>query len=198
MNNSHQWVLATGNAGKVREFQQRLQPVDVELMALSDFTSDAPAETGTTFVENAVIKARAAAAASGLPALADDSGLCVTALGGAPGVYSARYAGDQGSDADNNRKLLEALDGVEQRAARFVCVLAWMRSKDDPLPMIFQGEWHGRIVHRPAGDNGFGYDPLFFVESHGCTSAQLEPEVKNGMSHRGLAIDHLLAWMESM
>ena len=198
MNQARQWGLATGNAGKVREFQQRLQPLGIELKALSEFTSNDPEETGTTFVENAVIKARAAAAASGLPALADDSGLCVSALGGAPGVYSARYAGIPGSDADNNRKLLAELEGVDQRAARFVCVLAWMRSAEDPLPMIFQGEWHGQIVHQPAGDNGFGYDPLFYVESHRCTSAQLTPEVKNRISHRGLAIDQLLAGMDSL
>ncbi len=187
------WVLASGNPGKLGELRARLEPHGIALKPQSDYGVGEVAETGTTFVENAIIKARAAAAAAGLPALADDSGLQVEALDGAPGVRSARYAGPDASDADNNARLLAELIGVADRRARFCCVLVWMAGPNDPLPRIFQATWEGAILEAPAGSGGFGYDPLFYVPDRGCASAELSPAVKNRISHRGRAIDGLLA-----
>jgi len=188
-------VLASRNAKKLEELQVLLVPRGYTLHLLSEFSDEEVDETASSFVENALLKARYATRISGLPALADDSGLEVTQLGGAPGVHSARYAGVHGDDAANNQKLLNALSGVgdEQRTARFVCVITLLRSADDPVPIIAQGLWSGRILDAPRGDNGFGYDPLFYVPEYGCSSAELAPAVKNGISHRALAIQALLA-----
>jgi len=190
-------VLASGNQGKIREIQALL--AEHPIVPQSDFAIGDVEETGTTFVENAIIKARHAAKLSGLPAIADDSGLVVDALDGAPGVYSARYAGPGSSDLDNLQKLLEQLDGVPeaQRSARFICVLAFMRHGADPTPVIAQGVWEGRILTRPAGSNGFGYDPVFWVPTHQCASAELAPEVKNALSHRGQALRNLTAMLKA-
>jgi XTP/dITP diphosphohydrolase len=190
-------VLASGNPGKIREIQALL--ADHPIVPQSDFSIGDAEETGTTFVENAIIKARHAALHSGLPAIADDSGLVVDALDGAPGVYSARYAGPGSSDLDNLQKLLRDLDGVPeaQRSARFICVLVFMRHAADPTPMIAEGVWEGRILTRPAGSNGFGYDPVFWVPTHDCASAELPPEVKNALSHRGQALRSLTAMLKA-
>ena len=187
-------VLATGNKGKVREFSELLSARDIRVVPQSDFAVPEADEIGLTFVENAIIKARNAAAHTGLPAIADDSGLEVDHLKGAPGIYSARYAGDDGSAA-NNAKLITALDGVpeEQRAARFQCVLVYLRHADDPTPIICQGTWEGRILTAQRGDAGFGYDPLFYVPDEGCSAAELPAERKNELSHRGQALRCLLA-----
>lgn len=191
------WVLATGNAGKVREFNQRFAESDVTFRAQSEFGLSGVDETGTTFVENAILKARAACEASGLPALADDSGLRVPALDGAPGVHSARYAGENASDEDNNRLLIRNLEGVEDRRAEFCCALVLLRSPADPLPLIVQATWAGTLIESPRGAGGFGYDPLFEVAGGTVTSAQLPAETKNRLSHRGQAIDQLLALLAS-
>jgi len=190
-------VLASGNPGKIREIQALL--AEHPIVPQSDFSISDAEETGTTFVENAIIKARHAAKLSGLPAIADDSGLVVDALDGAPGVYSARYAGLGSSDLDNLQKLLKELEGVPeaQRSARFICVLAFMRHGADPTPVIAQGVWEGRILTRPAGSNGFGYDPVFWVPTHQCASAELAPEVKNALSHRGQALRNLTAMLKA-
>lgn len=186
------WVLATSNQGKAAEFRQRLSK-NVELLLVSDFNTVPVEETGLTFVENALLKARAASQASGLPALADDSGLMVDALAGAPGVISARYAGDHAQDQDNLKLLLHNLRNTEdkQRQARFVCVLAWVSRYDDPCPLFWQASWEGIILREPVGHQGFGYDPIFYVPDHHCSAAQLEPHVKNQISHRGQAISAL-------
>lgn len=186
--NHQKIVLASGNAGKIREIQAILTGHPIVPQSL--FNVVEADETGTTFVENAIIKARNAALHCKLPAIADDSGLVVDALNGAPGVYSARYAGVGANDNDNTLKLLQALEGVPdaQRTARFICVMVFMEHADDPLPIISQGSWEGRILTQPAGENGFGYDPVFFVPEYGCTSAELSPEVKNSLSHRGIAL----------
>ncbi len=185
-------VLASGNRGKLKEMQQVLADTGFELLLQTDFDIEDAVEDGKSFVENALIKARHASAATGLPALADDSGLSVAALNGAPGIYSARYSGEGATDARNNAKLLEALDGAQDRSATFVCVLAYVRHADDPLPLIFQGLWNGAILDAPRGEQGFGYDPLFYVPELGCASAELPPEVKNRNSHRGLALARFL------
>ena len=184
-------VLATGNPGKVSEFADILQNDTLDLRPQSDFGVPYVKETGLSFVENAVIKARNAASHTGQPAIADDSGLEVDALNGAPGIYSARYAGPGASSEDNNRKLLRALEGLpeEERTARFICLIVYLRHADDPTPIIAQGVWEGRILPEPLGDNGFGYDPVFYVPSHDCSSAQLKPEEKNRVSHRGIALN---------
>jgi XTP/dITP diphosphohydrolase len=191
-------VLASGNAGKCREFQQVLQPAGVELTLQKSLGISDADETGLTFVENAIIKARHAAQLSGLPALADDSGLEVDALKGAPGIYSARFSGIDATDERNNQKLLEQLRDIPdaQRTARFHCVLVLMRHAADPTPIICQGSWGGRIIDAPRGDNGFGYDPLFFVDALNSTSAQLAPETKNRVSHRGQALALLLQTLQ--
>lgn len=187
-------VLASNNQGKVREIGQLLADQDIEVLPQSAFDIAEIEETGLTFVENAILKARNAAAHSGLPAIADDSGLEVDALKGAPGIYSARFAGSDASDADNNRKMLTALDDIPQdrRTARFQCLMVYMRHQADPVPIICQGTWEGRILREPQGKNGFGYDPLFFVPEKNCSAAELPAEVKNAMSHRGKALQCLL------
>lgn len=191
-------VLASNNAGKVREFAQLLAQAHIEIRPQGDFGVPEAAETGLTFVENAILKARNAALHSGLPAIADDSGIEVDALNGAPGIYSARYAGAGASDADNCARLLAALESVadEARTARFQCVLVYLRHPDDPTPLICQGTWEGSILRAPRGTNGFGYDPLFLVPGAGVSSAELAPEVKNRLSHRGQALRRLRALLE--
>jgi XTP/dITP diphosphohydrolase len=186
-------VLASGNAGKLREFGQLLAPFDFEVLPQSAFNVPEAEEPHITFVENAIVKARHAAQLTGLPALADDSGLCVSALGGAPGVWSARYGGEPKSDAKNNAKLLADLAGVADRRAHYVAVLVLMRSADDPQPIVAEGEWHGAIVDAPRGAGGFGYDPYFLVPELGLTVAELPHEEKNRRSHRGQALAQLLS-----
>lgn len=187
-------VLASGNAGKLREFQQLLSGCGFEVVPQSDFNVSNVAETGTTFVENAIIKARHACKETGLPAIADDSGIEVDVLNGRPGVYSARYSGDGATDESNNQKLLQELAGVptEQRTARYHAVLAYMRHADDPTPILCHGTWEGIILTEPRGEGGFGYDPLFFVPTHNCASAELDKAEKNRISHRGKAMQELL------
>ncbi|MBL8250158.1 MAG: XTP/dITP diphosphatase [Candidatus Competibacter sp.] len=184
------WVLATGNAGKVRELEAVLAGFDLEIAPQSAFAVPEVEETGLSFVENALIKARNAARHSGLPALADDSGLVVDALDGAPGIYSARYAGPGADDRANIDKLLAALAGVPaaRRTARFVCALALLRHPADPMPLICQASWEGVVLAEPRGAGGFGYDPVFFVPEQGKTAAELEPAAKNRLSHRGQAL----------
>ena len=186
-------VLASHNAGKLKELQAMLG-AQVRVRSIGEFSTVEPEETGLSFVENAILKARHAARISGLPALADDSGLAVDALGGAPGIYSARYAGGAG-DAANNAKLLEVLRDVpdEQRTAQFVCALALVRHADDPLPILCEGLWHGSILHAARGEHGFGYDPLFWVPERECSSAELPPAEKNQLSHRARAMAQLRA-----
>jgi len=183
-------VLASNNPGKLREFAQILAPWQLEVLPQSQFNVPEVAETGLSFVENALIKARHAAQHTGLPAMADDSGIEVDALKGAPGIYSARFAGPGASDEENNRYLLEQLKEVpeSQRSARYHCVIVYLRRAQDPMPLICQGSWEGMIVLTPKGEQGFGYDPLFYVPTHHCTSAELPPEVKNQLSHRGQAL----------
>lgn len=184
-------VLASGNAGKIREIQAILQ--NDKILPQSQFNVAEAEETGSTFVENAIIKARNAARHCRLPAIADDSGLVVDALDGAPGVISARYAGVGASDRDNLDKLLRDMEAVAdaERSARFICVMVFLRHAEDPIPIIAQGIWEGRILRQPVGDNGFGYDPIFWVEQYQCSSAQLAPELKNALSHRGQALRQL-------
>ncbi len=181
-------VLASHNAGKLRELQALLGE-SVVIRSISEFTKVEPEETGLTFIENAILKARYACQVSGLPALADDSGLTVDYLQGAPGIYSARYS-ESGGGAGNNQKLLAALHGVPdaQRGAQFICVLALLQHANDPLPSICEGRWQGRILHAPEGEHGFGYDPLFYVAEHDCSSAQLPSSLKNQLSHRAQAM----------
>ena len=184
-------VLASGNQGKINEIQAIL--ADHLIVPQSAFKIVEAEETGSTFVENAIIKARNAALHCNLPAIADDSGLVVDALNGAPGVISARYAGIGANDEDNVVKLLHALEDVPetQRTARFICVIVFMRHAEDPIPVIAQGVWEGRILNQTVGSHGFGYDPVFWVPSHQCASAELSPEVKNSLSHRGQASKRL-------
>jgi len=188
-------VLASGNSGKLREIQAVLNQQQFQLIKQSEFNVPDVAETGTTFVENAIIKARHAAEKTGLPALADDSGIEVDALQGAPGVYSARYAGTHGEDDANNSKLLAEMKNVAEklRTARFQCVIVYMQHAEDPMPLICEGTWEGKILHNLSGPNGFGYDPLFYVPTHKCSSAELEPAEKNRISHRAQALKKLIA-----
>jgi XTP/dITP diphosphohydrolase len=189
-----QVVLATHNAGKLRELQTLLASHAVEVVALASFSSEGVAETGLTFIENAILKARYAAKLSGLPAIADDSGLEVDALHGAPGIYSARYAGEHADDGDNTRKLLHALRDVqpEGRTARYRCAIALMRWDLDPAPVVCQSSWEGRILSAPRGTNGFGYDPVFELSDRPLTAAELSGPEKNVLSHRGKALRELL------
>ncbi|PIQ42898.1 MAG: non-canonical purine NTP pyrophosphatase, RdgB/HAM1 family [Gammaproteobacteria bacterium CG11_big_fil_rev_8_21_14_0_20_46_22] len=182
------WVLASFNNGKLKEFSELLSTLPVKLRLLSDYTQEAVEETGLSFVENAILKARYAAKCSGLPALADDSGLCVDVLGGGPGIYSARYAGPGSSDKENREKLLSALEGEPQRSACFVCVLAFVRDENDPMPLLAQGVWRGEIAAQALGHHGFGYDPVFYLPALKKTSAELSPQEKAGFSHRGEAV----------
>jgi XTP/dITP diphosphohydrolase len=188
-------VLASGNAGKVIELEQLLAGSGVQLVPQTALGVSDAEETGLTFVENALIKARHAARATGMPALADDSGICVDALGGAPGLYAARYAGKHGDSAANNAKLLHELAGVptDQRSAYFIAVLVVLRHADDPAPLIAEGRWHGRILEAPRGEGGFGYDPLFLPAGHELGAAELDPALKNRLSHRGQALEVLKA-----
>lgn len=190
-------VLATGNAGKLREIAALLAPLGFQVVPQDQFGIEPPPETGDTFEANALIKARHASRIARLPALADDSGIEVDALGGRPGVHSARYAGERASDAENNALLLAELSRQppEARAARYRCVIAYVRFADDPAPMFARGAWEGRIGTTPAGDGGFGYDPLFIPAGQGITAAQMLPAEKNAVSHRGLALATLLRMM---
>lgn len=189
-------ILASSNAGKLVELQAIFSQKDVRLVPQSEYGVSDADETGLSFVENALIKARHACSETGLPAIADDSGIEVDALNGEPGIYSARYAGSSGpqADKDNNAKLLAelALIPEAERTARFQCVIAYLRHERDPMPLICQGTWEGRILFSESGSNGFGYDPLFYVPTHGCASADLDPEIKNSISHRGQALTQLL------
>ena len=188
-------VLASSNKGKVREINQVLAGTGLQVQPQGEFGVVDAEETGLTFVENAILKARNAARHTGLPAIADDSGLEVDALAGAPGIYSARFAGEGASDQANLEKLLVELKAVPaaQRTARFQCLMVFMRHAHDPTPLIFQGTWEGRILFAPRGDNGFGYDPVFHVPTHDCSSAELPAEIKNSLSHRGQALRQLVA-----
>jgi XTP/dITP diphosphohydrolase len=188
-------VLASSNPGKVREINQLLAELGMHVQPQSEFGVADAEETGLTFVENAILKARNAAQHTGLPAIADDSGLEVDALAGAPGIYSARFAGEGASDQANLEKLLVELEAVpeEQRTARFQCLLVFMRHANDPTPLICQGTWEGRILFAARGDNGFGYDPVFHVPTHNCSSAELPAKTKNSLSHRGQALHKLVA-----
>lgn len=187
-------VLASGNKGKVREINQLLSGLDIEVLPQTEFDVPEIEETGLTFVENAILKARNAAAHTGLPAIADDSGLEVDALKGAPGIYSARYAGADATDAENVAKLLREMKNVPdgKRSARFQCLMVYMEHELDPTPLICQGTWEGSIATEEHGDSGFGYDPVFLVPGRDCTAAQLSAEEKNRLSHRGQALRKLL------
>ena len=191
-------VLASNNAGKLRELSAMLAPLGIEVVTQSSLGVAEAEEPHITFVENALAKARHASAETGLPALADDSGLCVAALGGKPGVLSARYAGEPKSDVANNARLIADLHGIEDRRAHFYSVIVLVRSADDPQPLIADGEWHGEIVETPRGEGGFGYDPHFFVPSLEQTAAELAPELKNTLSHRAAAMRHLLARLQAL
>lgn len=188
---SRRIVLASSNAGKLREFRALLEPGDFEVVSQGELGIESAEEPHLTFIENALAKARHAAARSGLPALADDSGLCVQALGGAPGVHSARFAGPDASDAANNAELLRRMQHRSDRLGHYVCVLVAVRSADDPEPLLADGRWHGEILREPRGSGGFGYDPLFYVPECGCTAAEMTAERKNRVSHRGLAMREL-------
>ncbi|MFC4821949.1 RdgB/HAM1 family non-canonical purine NTP pyrophosphatase [Dokdonella ginsengisoli] len=191
-------VLASGNHGKLAEMREILAGLDIQLVAQSELGVADAEETATTFVENALLKARHAARATGLPALGDDSGICVDALGGAPGLYSARYAGAHGDSGANIAKLLDALRNVDQaqRTAHFHCTIALLRSADDPAPLLAHGRWDGRILAAPRGAHGFGYDPVFFDPALGRGAAELDPATKNRVSHRGQALAQLRALLE--
>jgi len=186
-------VLASNNAGKLREFRRLLAPLGIEVIAQSELGIPEADEPHPTFVENALAKARNASARANLPALADDSGICVRALAGVPGVQSARYAGEPKSDGRNNLKLITALDGIADRSAHYVCVLALLRHEHDPEPIVAEGTWHGTVIDTPKGSGGFGYDPYFLDEETGLTAAELPLERKNELSHRGKAIRALIA-----
>lgn len=191
-------VLATGNPGKLRELQALLAPLNINVQAQSDFDVPEAQETGATFIENALLKARNACRHTGLPALADDSGLIVDALDGAPGIYSSRYAGLEAGDEDNRVKLLRALEGVPEtgRGARFHCTLVLLRSEVDPAPLILEGRWEGKIAQRASGERGFGYDPIFVPDGMKSTAAKLDPAEKNRVSHRGRALGALIGLLE--
>lgn len=191
-------VVASNNPGKLREFDALLAPLGWETIPQAALKVSECEEPHGTFVENALAKARHASAATGLPALADDSGICAHALGGAPGVYSARYAGEPKSDQRNNEKLIEALADQADRRAHYVCVLVFVRHPDDPQPLIAEGEWYGEIVDSPRGDGGFGYDPYFLLSEEGVTAAELPAEDKNSRSHRGKALKQLVARLTSV
>ncbi|MEY0726046.1 RdgB/HAM1 family non-canonical purine NTP pyrophosphatase [Providencia rettgeri] len=187
-------VLATGNPGKVNELADLLRDFGMDIVAQTSLGVESAEETGLTFIENAILKARHAAAQTGLPAIADDSGISVDALGGAPGIYSARYAGEDATDEQNLIKLLEAMKNVpdDQRQAQFNCVLVYLRHAEDPTPLVFHGRWHGVITHEHKGQGGFGYDPIFYVPELGCTSAELTKAEKQAVSHRGRALTMML------
>ncbi|HBO24391.1 MAG TPA: non-canonical purine NTP pyrophosphatase [Providencia sp.] len=187
-------VLATGNPGKVNELAELLRDFGLDIVAQTTLGVESAEETGLTFIENAILKARHASAQTGLPAIADDSGISVDALGGAPGIYSARYAGEDASDEQNLLKLLDAMKNVpeDKRQAQFNCVLVYMRHAEDPTPLVFHGRWHGIITQEPQGQGGFGYDPIFYVPELNCTSAELSKSEKQTVSHRGKALAMML------
>jgi XTP/dITP diphosphohydrolase len=187
-------VLATGNKGKVREINQILQGLDYQVIPQTELNVSEAVEDGLTFIENALKKARHAAASTGMAAIADDSGIAVDALNGRPGIYSARYAGEGANDSDNCQLLLKEMEDVSapDRTARFHCVMVYLRHVEDPTPIICHGVWEGSITQAPRGENGFGYDPVFWVEAHQCTAAQLASEQKNCLSHRGKALKQLV------
>jgi len=192
-----QLVLASNNPGKLRELSALLAPLDFEVLPQAHFNIPEADEPHVTFVENAIAKARHAARLTGLPALADDSGICVDALGGAPGVYSARYAGEPKSDSRNNEKLIAELAHGRSRSAHYYCILVLMRHADDPQPVIAEGEWHGEIIAEPRGSGGFGYDPHFWLPEFACTAAELPADKKNAISHRGIALRRLIDRLQS-
>ena len=185
-------VLASGNPGKLKEFRQMLEPAGYRVVPQSDYHVSEADEPYFTFIENALTKARHVSRLTGKPALADDSGLCVNVLGGKPGVLSARYAGEPKSDDRNNARLIADLAGLPDKTANYYCVLVYVRSADDPQPVIADGRWFGRIVDTPRGANGFGYDPYFWIPEFGKTAAELTPDEKNSHSHRGMALRALL------
>ena len=191
-------VIASGNAGKLREFAALLAPFDFEAVPQAALGVSEAAEPHITFVENALSKARHAAHATGLPALADDSGICAYALGGAPGVRSARYAGEPGNVDRNNEKLIAELKTQSDHRAFYYCALVFVSHADDPHPLIATGEWRGEVIASPRGDGGFGYDPYFFLAEHGCTAAELSAEIKNRVSHRGKAMQALAEKLRNM
>ena len=190
-------VIASNNQGKLSEINALLAPLSIEVIPQSDFNAGEIDEPHGTFVENALAKARHASRCSGLPTLADDSGICVSALNGAPGVNSARYAGEPKSDERNNLKLIEALKNNSDRRAYYYCVIVLVRHADDPQPIIVDGSWYGEIIDQPRGEGGFGYDPYFFVSEFGKTSAELSAEQKNLISHRGQALTHLVEMLRA-
>lgn len=198
--NQLQIVLATSNPGKIAELQSMLSPLPIEWVPQSEFDIPDIEETGKTFIENAILKARHASKISGLPALADDSGLVVDALDGAPGIYSARYAGENATDAERNQKLLDEMIDLEaqDRVAAYHCVLALIEYEDDPVPLICHGIWEGSILTKPRGSNGFGYDPIFYVTTHQKSAAELSNAEKNAISHRGQVVDQLLEVFHAM
>jgi XTP/dITP diphosphohydrolase len=191
-------VIASGNAGKLREIARILAPLDIEAVPQSQFNVPDCPEPHITFVENCLAKARHASAHSGLPALADDSGICVEALGGAPGVFSARYAGEPKSDARNNDKLVAEMANQANRRAHYTCVMVYVRHPDDPEPVIAEGRWYGEIIDTPRGENGFGYDPYFLVPEFEKTGAELDEDTKNAVSHRGQALRELVEKLEQL
>lgn len=195
---NRKWVLASGNKGKIKEFSSLFADWSINIVSQGELDIKSVPETGTTFIENAIIKARHAAKESDLPALADDSGLVVDSLNGAPGIYSSRYAGDSASDEDNVVKLLHALNMKTNRKAHFQCVLVFMRSAEDPVPIIAQGQWHGTITDKPFGSGGFGYDPIFKCNQLQRTAAELDKASKNKVSHRGQALTQLTRKMEAL
>ena len=194
---SRKWLLASNNDGKRKEFAALLEPIGISLIPQGELAIPEAPEPYLTFLENALAKARHAARLSGLPSLADDSGLCVDALGGAPGVHSARYAGEPKSDARNNALLLERMAGIADRRAAFVCTLVLIRHAEDPDPIVAQGRWPGNIVQQPSGSGGFGYDPLFWINELSCTSADLSSQQKNSLSHRAQAMRRLIELCKS-
>ncbi len=188
-------VLASNNSGKLREFHQMFNNTSLNIISQSEYSVSDAEETGLSFIENAILKARHCCEKTQLPSIADDSGLAVDYLQGAPGIYSARYAGEHGNDAKNNKKLLSNLSAApkDQRSAQFICALAFMRHAEDPTPIVCQASWEGTILSEAQGEHGFGYDPLFWVPEKKCSSAQLAPEIKNAISHRAKALQLLLA-----
>ena len=197
---SNQIVLASGNAGKLREIAQLLEGLNLEILPQSEFNVPEIEETGLTFVDNAILKARNATHHTGLPAIADDSGIAVDVLRGRPGIYSARFAGIGASDEENLEKLIRMVEPFpdEERTARFICSMVYIRHEEDHVPVIAEGVWEGQLLIDPKGQNGFGYDPIFYVSSHQCTSAELSPEIKNKLSHRGQALRELLGKLSSL
>ena len=198
---NNEWVLASNNAGKLAEFSELLAPLQVSIKPQRAFAVDDAVEDGLSFIENAIIKARHATQATGLPALADDSGLATDALNGAPGIYSARYAtmsGGEKSDQANLQKLLSDMQGIENRVARFHCVLVFMRHATDPTPIVVQDTWQGSLLTRPQGIKGFGYDPIFWVSEKQCSAAELDKSEKNAISHRGKAVRKFIDKMASL